>query len=115
MAGGVAVIKVGAATETEMKEKKLRIEDALNATKAAVEAVSYTHLVCSGFARYVSAPTASAVSPEAMSTGTMLARAASPITESCLFIPVSYTHLPKGCRYTRFTHIRQTPSYSLVI
>ena len=37
MAGGVAVIKVGAATETEMKEKKLRIEDALNATKAAVE------------------------------------------------------------------------------
>ena len=38
MAGGVAVIKVGAATETEMKEKKLRIEDALNATKAAVEA-----------------------------------------------------------------------------
>ena len=37
MAGGVAVIKVGAATETEMKEKKLRIEDALAATKAAVE------------------------------------------------------------------------------
>ncbi|MBO4853818.1 MAG: chaperonin GroEL [Oscillospiraceae bacterium] len=37
MSGGVAVIKVGAATETEMKEKKLRIEDALNATKAAVE------------------------------------------------------------------------------
>ena len=37
MAGGVAVIKVGAATETEMKEKKLRIEDALNASKAAVE------------------------------------------------------------------------------
>ena len=37
IAGGVAVIKVGAATETEMKEKKLRIEDALNATKAAVE------------------------------------------------------------------------------
>ena len=37
MAGGVAVIKVGAATETEMKEKKLRIEDALNATRAAVE------------------------------------------------------------------------------
>ena len=37
MAGGVAVIKVGAATETEMKEQKLRIEDALNATKAAVE------------------------------------------------------------------------------
>ena len=37
MAGGVAVIKVGAATEVEMKEKKLRIEDALNATRAAVE------------------------------------------------------------------------------
>ena len=36
LAGGVAVIKVGAATETEMKEKKLRIEDALNATRAAV-------------------------------------------------------------------------------
>lgn len=37
LAGGVAVIKVGAATETEMKEKKMRIEDAVNATKAAVE------------------------------------------------------------------------------
>ena len=37
LAGGVAVVKVGAATEAEMKEKKLRIEDALNATKAAVE------------------------------------------------------------------------------
>ncbi|MCI8331766.1 MAG: chaperonin GroEL [Clostridiales bacterium] len=37
LAGGVAVIKVGAATESEMKEKKLRIEDALNATRAAVE------------------------------------------------------------------------------
>ena len=37
LAGGVAVVKVGAATETEMKEKKLRIEDALNATRAAVE------------------------------------------------------------------------------
>lgn len=37
LAGGVAVIQVGAATETEMKEKKLRIEDALNATRAAVE------------------------------------------------------------------------------
>ena len=37
LAGGVAVIKVGAATETELKERKLRIEDALNATKAAVE------------------------------------------------------------------------------
>jgi chaperonin GroEL len=37
LAGGVAVIKVGAATETELKSRKLRIEDALNATKAAVE------------------------------------------------------------------------------
>ena len=37
LSGGVAVIKVGAATETEMKEKKLRMEDALNATRAAVE------------------------------------------------------------------------------
>ncbi len=37
MAGGVAVIRVGAATETELKERKYRIEDALNATRAAVE------------------------------------------------------------------------------
>jgi chaperonin GroEL len=37
LAGGIAVIKVGAATETEMKEKKARVEDALNATRAAVE------------------------------------------------------------------------------
>ncbi len=37
LSGGVAVIKVGAATETELKERKLRIEDALAATKAAVE------------------------------------------------------------------------------
>ncbi len=37
LSGGVAVVKVGAATETEMKEKKMRVEDALNATKAAVE------------------------------------------------------------------------------
>ena len=37
LSGGVAVIKVGAATEVEMKDKKLRIEDALNAAKAAVE------------------------------------------------------------------------------
>ena len=37
MAGGVAVIKVGAATETEMKEKKARVEDAMHATRAAVE------------------------------------------------------------------------------
>jgi chaperonin GroEL len=37
LVGGVAVVKVGAATETEMKEKKARIEDAMHATKAAVE------------------------------------------------------------------------------
>ena len=37
MVGGIAVIKVGAATETEMKEKKARVEDAMHATKAAVE------------------------------------------------------------------------------
>ena len=37
LSGGVAVIKVGAATETEMKDKKLRLEDAINATRAAVE------------------------------------------------------------------------------
>lgn len=37
LAGGVAIIKVGAATETEMKDRKLRLEDAINATKAAVE------------------------------------------------------------------------------
>jgi chaperonin GroEL len=37
LSGGVAVIKVGAATETEMKDRKLRLEDAVNATKAAVE------------------------------------------------------------------------------
>lgn len=53
LAGGVAVIKVGAATEIEMKEMKLRIEDALNATRAAVEegivaggGVSYINAVC---------------------------------------------------------------------
>ena len=37
LAGGVAIIKVGAATETEMKEKKARVEDAMHATRAAVE------------------------------------------------------------------------------
>ena len=37
ISGGVAVVRVGAATETEMKEKKARVEDALNATRAAVE------------------------------------------------------------------------------
>ena len=39
LSGGVAIIQVGAQTETELKEKKLRVEDALNATKAAVEEV----------------------------------------------------------------------------
>ena len=51
LAGGVAVIKVGAATETEMKEKKLRIEDALNATRAAVE----EGIVAGGGVAYVNA------------------------------------------------------------
>ena len=51
LAGGVAVIKVGAATEAEMKEKKMRIEDALNATRAAVE----EGIVAGGGAAYVNA------------------------------------------------------------
>ena len=51
LAGGVAVIKVGAATEVEMKEKKLRIEDALNATRAAVE----DGIVAGGGTAYVNA------------------------------------------------------------
>ncbi len=51
LSGGVAVIKVGAATETEMKEKKLRIEDALNATRAAVE----EGIVAGGGSAYVMA------------------------------------------------------------
>ena len=51
LAGGVAVIKVGAATETEMKEKKLRIEDALNATRAAEE----EGIVAGGGVAYVNA------------------------------------------------------------
>jgi len=51
MAGGVAVIQVGAATETEMKEKKLRIEDALAATKAAVE----EGIVAGGGTAYINA------------------------------------------------------------
>ena len=50
LAGGVAVIKVGAATEIERKEKKLRIEDALNATKAAVE----EGIVCGGGVAFLS-------------------------------------------------------------
>ena len=53
LAGGVAVIRVGAATETEMKEKKLRIEDALNATRAAVE----EGIVAGGGTAYVNAIT----------------------------------------------------------
>ncbi len=56
LAGGVAVIKVGAATETEMKEKKLRIEDALNATRAAVE----EGIVAGGGTAYVLASKAAA-------------------------------------------------------
>ena len=56
LAGGVAVIKVGAATETEMKEKKLRIEDALNATRAAVE----EGIVAGGGSAYVLASKAAA-------------------------------------------------------
>ena len=51
LAGGVAIIRVGAATETEMKEKKLRIEDALNATRAAVE----EGIVVGGGTAYVNA------------------------------------------------------------
>ncbi|MCL2740333.1 MAG: chaperonin GroEL, partial [Oscillospiraceae bacterium] len=51
LAGGVAVIRVGAATETEMKEKKLRIEDALSATRAAVE----EGIVAGGGTAYVNA------------------------------------------------------------
>lgn len=51
LSGGVAVIKVGAATETELKEKKLRIEDALNATRAAVE----EGIVSGGGTAYVNA------------------------------------------------------------
>ncbi|MCI8402837.1 MAG: chaperonin GroEL [Lachnospiraceae bacterium] len=51
LAGGVAVIRVGAATETEMKEAKLRMEDALNATRAAVE----EGIVCGGGAVYIHA------------------------------------------------------------
>ena len=51
LAGGVAIIRVGAATEAEMKEKKLRIEDALNATRAAVE----EGIVAGGGTAYVNA------------------------------------------------------------
>ena len=51
MAGGVAVIRVGAATETEMKEAKLRMEDALAATRAAVE----EGIICGGGSAYIHA------------------------------------------------------------
>ena len=51
LAGGVAVIRVGAATETEMKEKKLRMEDALAATRAAVE----EGIICGGGSAYIHA------------------------------------------------------------
>ena len=54
LAGGVAIIRVGAATESEMKEKKLRIEDALNATRAAVE----EGIVAGGGTAYVNAVSA---------------------------------------------------------
>ena len=61
LAGGVAVIKVGAATEVEMKEKKLRVEDALNATRAAVE----EGIVAGGGVAYVNAvPAVEAVAGE---------------------------------------------------
>ena len=63
LSGGVAVIKVGAATETEMKEKKLRIEDALNATRAAVE----EGIVAGGGTAYVMAGKAAKAAAEELS------------------------------------------------
>ncbi|MCM1149073.1 MAG: chaperonin GroEL [Butyricicoccus sp.] len=63
LGGGVAVIKVGAATEVEMKEKKMRIEDALNATRAAVE----EGIVAGGGSAYVIASKAAAKAAESMS------------------------------------------------
>ncbi len=63
LGGGVAVIKVGAATEVEMKEKKLRIEDALNATRAAVE----EGIVAGGGTAYVMAAKAAAKAAEELS------------------------------------------------
>ena len=63
LAGGVAVIKVGAATEVEMKEKKLRIEDALNATRAAVE----EGIVAGGGTAYVTAGKAAAETAKTLS------------------------------------------------
>ena len=62
LAGGVAVIKVGAATEVEMKEKKLRIEDALNATRAAVE----EGIVAGGGTAYVVASKAAQKTADAL-------------------------------------------------
>ena len=62
LGGGVAVIKVGAATEVEMKEKKLRIEDALNATRAAVA----EGIVAGGGTAYVQASKAAAKAAEAL-------------------------------------------------
>ena len=63
LSGGVAVIKVGAATETEMKEKKLRIEDALNATRAAVE----EGIVAGGGTAYVMAGKAAKAAADELS------------------------------------------------
>ena len=63
MAGGVAVIKIGAATETEMKEKKLRMEDALAATRAAVE----EGIVCGGGSAYIHAINDTKVLAESLS------------------------------------------------
>ncbi len=63
LSGGVAVIKVGAATETEMKEKKLRIEDALNATRAAVD----EGIVAGGGTAYVMASKAVSALVETLS------------------------------------------------
>ncbi len=43
LAGGIAILKIGAASEIEMKEKKDRVDDVLHAIRAAIEAVSHTH------------------------------------------------------------------------
>jgi chaperonin GroEL len=77
LSGGVAVVKVGAATETEMKDRKLRLEDAINATKAAVEegivpggGTTLAHLV-PGLTEWVNAN----LSGEELTGGTIVARA----------------------------------------
>jgi chaperonin GroEL len=77
LSGGVAVIKVGAATETEMKDRKLRLEDAINATKAAVEegivpggGTTLAHLV-PGLTEWVNAN----LKDEELTGGTIVARA----------------------------------------